>query len=274
MKLYKLTDADDRTHGGCQWGPGVTVETDGRGHFSGPGFTYWYTDPLLAILLNPIQAKFDLASAHLWEGEGEPVKNDHGLQVGCARATTLRRVELPVVSDAARVRFGILCTLEVYKAAGFVAWAEGWLSGRDRSSRSMAAAARAVEAAQVAASVGRLVSEKAWFAAEAAVTRAAEALAKHKTLWAEWVAAEAAQKAVAWAVRAAQEDGNWAAVLAAEAAQASARAAEDILAAPAVLAAESARAALAKIDAVAGKPLDLAALARRAVEEEAAQAML
>ena len=31
MKLYKLTDKNDQTHAGCQWGENVTVETSGKG---------------------------------------------------------------------------------------------------------------------------------------------------------------------------------------------------------------------------------------------------
>ena len=31
MKLYKLTDKNGQTHGGCQWGPGVQHETSGDG---------------------------------------------------------------------------------------------------------------------------------------------------------------------------------------------------------------------------------------------------
>ena len=72
----------------------------------------------------------------------------------------VRRIELPTFSTVQRTAFGILCALEVCKEKSFVAWANKWLSGNDRS----AAAARATEAAA------------AW-AAEAAAARAAEAAA-------------------------------------------------------------------------------------------------
>jgi len=123
MKLYKLTDANDRTHNGCQWGPNVTVETSGEGELCGEGFTHWYTNPLLAVLLNLTHANFDLSTAHLWEGEGEIVKDDSGLKVGCAKATTLRRIPVPEVTDEQRVKFGILCSLQVPQEMAYVEWA-------------------------------------------------------------------------------------------------------------------------------------------------------
>jgi len=151
MKLYKLTDKNDQTYGGCQWGENVTVETSGIGNLCGDGFTHWYTHPLLAVLLNPIQGNFDLETAHLWEGKGEVVKDDRGLKVGCVKALTIKRIPLPEVTLAQKVAFGILCVLEVYEEKSFKVWAENWLSGKDRSKKSAAAAAHAAHAAAAAA---------------------------------------------------------------------------------------------------------------------------
>ena len=134
MRLYKLTDYMDRTHGGCQWGVGVTVETDGVGELCGPGYTHWYTSPLVAVFLNPIHGNFDLVTAHLWEGEGAVVKDDRGLKVGCTKATTLQRVELPVLSTAVRVRVALECAKLVCTDTAWNAWADKWLSGKDRKS--------------------------------------------------------------------------------------------------------------------------------------------
>jgi len=130
MKLYKLTRPDGTAYGGAQWGEGVTIETSGEGELCGPGYTYWYTHPLLAVILNPIHAAY--TDPVLWEGEGEVVKSD-GLKVGCKRATTIRRIPLPQVTTEQRIRFAILCALEVCRKPEFVAWAKAWLSGADRS---------------------------------------------------------------------------------------------------------------------------------------------
>jgi len=151
--LYKLTDASDCTHGDSQWGPGVTIETSGEGELCGPGFTHWYTHPLLAVLLNPIHGGFDLATAHLWKGKGKIAKTDNGLKVGCTRGTTLRRVPLPSVTTEQRVRFAVLCARTVYRDPQFLAWAEGWLNCKNRTAVGAAAraAARAARAAARAA---------------------------------------------------------------------------------------------------------------------------
>ena len=163
--LNKLTDKNDQTYGGCQWGEGVTVETSGEGELCGPGWTHWYTHSLLAVLLNPIHGNFDLTTAHLWEGEGEVKKTDHGLKVGCQKATTLRRVELPEVTTEQRVRFAILCAKEICNEPTWINWADRWLSGEDRTEVSAEWAAKAAaEAAEWAAEW----AEWAEWAAEAA----------------------------------------------------------------------------------------------------------
>lgn len=176
--LWKLTDADDRTYGGCQWGPGVTVTTSGKGELCGPGWTHWYTDPLLAVWLNPIHGDYPEATMHLWEGEGEIGATDHGLKVGCARATTWRRVAVPDVPLVARIRAGIECALLVYREPGYAAWADGWLSGRSRAAAAAADAAWAADAAADVAVAADAAADAAWAAAERAAARAAERAAE------------------------------------------------------------------------------------------------
>jgi hypothetical protein len=165
--LYKLTDKLDQTYGGCQWGEGVTVETDGQGDLCGHGFTHWCTHPLLAVLLNPMHGIYSLATAHLWEGEGEIAKTDRGLKVGCARATTLRRVPLPVVTVEQRIRFAILFVKRVYHEPSWTRWADNWLSGADRSKEAADLAKEVVDlAADLSASTA--ASAAAWAASKAA----------------------------------------------------------------------------------------------------------
>ena len=191
-KLYKLTDANDQTYGGCQWGENVTHETSGEGGLCGPGWTHWTTHPLLAVLLNPSQGGYDLEAAHLWEGEGEVGKTDHGLKVGCARGTTIRRIPLPEVSTAAKVRFAIYCARAVVgnRYPAWSAWAAKWLDGGYRS----AAKAEVVRAAEVAAAeawAGNAAAAEAWAAAGAAwAARAAvEEEAAEAIEMATWAAA-------------------------------------------------------------------------------------
>jgi len=180
MKLYKLTDRHDQTWNRTQWGEGVEHTAPGTGELSGVGWLEAYTDPLLAVLLNPIHA--DFAAAHLWEAEGDVGKTDHGLKVGCTRLKTIKRLPLPEVTAEQRVRFGILCALEVCQNTKWRKWAADWLSGKDRT----------VGAAQVAQAI---VAEEAWAAGAAAWA----AWAAAEDAWAETWVAQAACAAAAWA---------------------------------------------------------------------------
>ena len=192
--LYKLTDADGRTYGETQWGEGVTHTTDGEGELCGPGWLHAYTDPLLAVLLNPIHA--NVTSPRLWECEGEVGQSDHGLKVGCTSLTTTREIPLPVVTTEQRVRFAILCAWEVCEDSAWRVWATGWLDGSDRSK---AAAEAAAECTAMAAA--------AWAAECAAMAAAAWAAA-----WAEARAMAAAAMAAAMAAAGAPRELNLASI--------------------------------------------------------------
>jgi hypothetical protein len=166
QKLYKLTDKNDCTMGGTQWGENVTHAAPGNGPLCSSAWLHAYIDPILAVLLNPVHA--DIKSPHIWECEGEVGATDHGLKVGCTSLTTQRRIPLPRVNRIQRVSFGILCAMEVRKNddPSFLAWARAWLSGKDRSasaSDATAAAASAYDAAYVSAYVS--VSASAAYAA-------------------------------------------------------------------------------------------------------------
>jgi len=212
-QLYKLTDKDDRTQGGCQWGPGVEHSGTGEGELCGPGWIHAYEHPLLAILHNPIHANFDPTTMHLWECEGEISKRDGQIKCGCKTLRTIREMPVPAVTLEQRVKYAILCALKVNTDAGFSAWAAAWLSGQDRTGQS---AERMAWAARAAADAAR-AAEEAADAAEAA----------RSALAAAWAAADAAD-AAAWAraARAAAEAAARA-LLAARAAEEAARAARD-----------------------------------------------
>ena len=174
MTGYKLTDKNDQTWGGCQWGPGVTHETDGAGDLCGPGWLHYYSHPLLAVLHNPIHGHFDLATAHLWEAEaGGEIRDDSGLKLGCTKLTTLKRVEIPEIATTQRVAYGILCACEVYDDPGWQSWADRWLSGEDRSTDAEWAAWAAWEATRAAWEATRAAGE---------ATRAAWAVAAGREL--------------------------------------------------------------------------------------------
>ena len=182
--IYKLTDKSMQTHNGFQWTLNKTETADGKGDLCGPGFLHAYTDPLLAVLLNPIHANID--SPRLFRADGTIKKTDHGLKAGCMEMTLLEELPLPAINSVQRIAFGILCAKEVCKDADWVTWADNWLSGKDRTAEA-ARAARAARAAEAEAEAAAEAAEAVW--AETAAAEAAEAV------WAETAAAEAAAEA-------------------------------------------------------------------------------
>src|SRR5260370_25546931 len=150
MKLYKLTDENGCTWGGMQWSVNVTNSATGdtKQNLCSDGWIHAYTHPLLAVLLNPIGANFD--NPRLWEAQGKVGKRAID-KVGCRTLTTVKELPLPYVTLTQRVAFGILATMQVYKAKAFVTWAKRWLSNEDRTANAANAAAYAANTAANAA---------------------------------------------------------------------------------------------------------------------------
>jgi hypothetical protein len=228
---YKLTDKDGYTRKGkeneCLWGENITHYATGKGsQLCSRDLIHVYRNPLIASFMNPSHA--DFKNPLLWECEAKGDCNHDGqLKSGFKTVTTIRRIDLPVITLEKRIRISIYCALKQYSAPSFVKWANAWLDGSDRSAR--AAAAAEAEARAAAARAAR--AARAWAAAEeaAAAARAAEeAEAAAAAAWAAEAEARAAA-AAAWAARAeaAEAAAAWAAR--AEAAEAAARAKFDLL---------------------------------------------
>ncbi len=184
ITLYKLTDGDGQTWGGTQWWPGVSHSGTGKGELCGPGWIHAYEHPLIAVLMNPIHARF--RTPRLWEAEGEVGLRNGQLKCGCKTLTIIREIPLPAVTTEMRVRFAILCAKEVCADLPWNAWADKWLSGEDRSEAAAGAAAGAAWAAWAA--------EAAAWAAEAAAAAAqtAAGAAAYRSAWAARAARAAA----------------------------------------------------------------------------------
>ena len=67
MKVYKLTNQDNKTKNNTIWGENVTHKTNGEEELCGPGWLHFYYSPELAALLNPIHAQ--IINPKLWEAE-------------------------------------------------------------------------------------------------------------------------------------------------------------------------------------------------------------
>lgn len=204
MIKYKLTNADHTTYGGTQWGMGVSHEASGEGGLCGPGYIHYYDTPELAVLLNPIHGKFK--DPVLWEVNVEGTqKHDCGLKSGATRVTTIRTLPLPQVTVEQRVKFGILAVLEVYRGPKFVAWAEGWLSGKDRSIESTLGLVKGFQEWGEWAEWGEREEIVGWVRRAAELATATHQLrAEEGVEWTDFASAEAA----AWAARLAVEEGE------------------------------------------------------------------
>ena len=169
MKLWKWTDKNDRTRGGCQWGAGVEHTAPGIGGLCSAGWIHAYEHPLLAVLHDPAHGDFLSApGAKLWLCDGEVGKRDGQMKCGCTRLKTLREVRPPSVTPEQRVRYAILCAAEGLPAEpwaeDWLAWAMLWWMGLDRAAAEARAAAAEARAAWAAAAAA---AEAAWAAATA-----------------------------------------------------------------------------------------------------------
>ena len=193
--VYKLTDKFGQTRRNTKWGNNVSHTAKGKGKvLCSNGFIHYYTHPLLAVLMNPIHAKFE--SPRLWEAEASGKILDEALKSGCKTLKTIKEIPLPEVSKVQRVAFGILCGKDVCKDKEWNLWADKWLSGADRSKESASAAYAAASAAYAAArAAADAANAAAAYAAAYAADAAYYAAAAYANAAAYYAAADAADAA-------------------------------------------------------------------------------
>jgi hypothetical protein len=91
MKTYKLTDENNQTRGGTQWGPGICHTAIGDGEeLCSDGWIHFYTNPLIAILMNPVHANF--LNSRLWECETSGAELHVPLKSGCKTLKTVKEI--------------------------------------------------------------------------------------------------------------------------------------------------------------------------------------
>ena len=150
MKIaYKLTDSEMKTHRGFQWELGKWYETTGRWSLYSPGWLHFYSNPLIGLFLNPIHANIKNPRLFRAEVKGRGL-DDHGLVCGYTKARLVEELPVPQISFVQRVRFAILCAKKVYKEKEWNKWANNWLSGKDRTEKSIVIAKSAVIAVESA----------------------------------------------------------------------------------------------------------------------------
>jgi hypothetical protein len=195
-----------QTYNGYQWQLSQQRETSGQGELCGPGWLHVYSDPRVAVLLNPQHAAF--SSPRLFRATAEGVyRSDYSLKAGVSRLTLVKELELPIYySHVELVVFAILATRAIPGRKPVPEW-EVWADSVLATGQLETEAARAARAAWAAAEAE---AARAWAAAEAEAARAA-AWAAARAAWAAWAAAEAeAARAAAGAAAEAARAAAWA----------------------------------------------------------------
>ena len=207
MTRYKLTTQALTTHNGFQWKIGVPCVIEKKGNaMCSDEVIHFYNDPRLAIIANAIHA--DIPNPRLFACRVTGIVAHDGLKGGCKKMTLVRELPLPAITIKEKVEFAIRCAMLVYQEKTWVAWAENWLSGKDRSKQSATrAAARAVNGRWQGRRQRAMARAAKWTAARTAVEAG----------WAAEWAAKAAARTAAKTVASAAVQAGWAAKAAAAA---------------------------------------------------------
>jgi molybdopterin biosynthesis enzyme len=142
MIVYTLTDQAMCAEAEHQWTLGIPRTALGFGELRTLAWLHYYYDPLLAVLLNVIDA--DIENPRLFEAIADGYHlDDAGIRGGCTQLTLIRELPAPHITLEQRIEFGIRCALAAYIEPCFVTWAHQWLAGENRTDRIAAEAARA-----------------------------------------------------------------------------------------------------------------------------------
>ena len=159
---YKLLTPSFHTRKGysneTKWIENEWIEAKGHGGLCTDGVVHFYSSPEIAALMNPVHA--DINNPVFAELEVEEIVEETQIKGGAKRARIIRIIPSITPTLTQRVAFGILCAKYICKEAGFLSWANGWISGADRS-RNAAAKAAEYAAAEWAAYAAAKAAEKA-----------------------------------------------------------------------------------------------------------------
>jgi hypothetical protein len=180
--LYKLTDEFGNTKNQTHWAEGTRHEIakelrDSTQPLCSKHYYYAYENPLVAVFMNPSHANF--RNPILWRATGWVSKRNGQLKCGCFTLRTLQQIPLPVLTTNQRIRVAIQCALKEPQTESFKSWAKNWLSGVDRTFKTVTATQTAIYAAHAAvyAAANAIQAAAVYAAAYAAVYAAANATA-------------------------------------------------------------------------------------------------
>jgi hypothetical protein len=180
--LYKLTDEFGNTKNQTHWAEGTRHEIakelrDSTQPLCSKHYYHAYENPLVAVFMNPSHANF--RNPILWRATGWVSKRNGQLKCGCFTLRTLQQIPLPVLTTNQRIRVAIQCALKEPQTESFKSWAKNWLSGVDRTFKTVTATQTAIYAAHAAVYAAANATQAAavYAAAYAAVYAAANATA-------------------------------------------------------------------------------------------------
>jgi hypothetical protein len=177
--LYKLTDEFGNTKNQTHWAEGTRHEIakelrDSTQPLCSKHYYHAYENPLVAVFMNPSHANF--RNPILWRATGWVSKRNGQLKCGCFTLRTLQQIPLPVLTTNQRVRVAIQCALKEPQTESFKSWAKNWLSGVDRTFKTVTATqAAAIYAAHAAVYAAANATQAAVYAVDAAVYANADA---------------------------------------------------------------------------------------------------
>jgi hypothetical protein len=181
--LYKLTDEFGNTKNQTHWAEGTRHEIakelrDSTQPLCSKHYYHAYENPLVAVFMNPSHANF--RNPILWRATGWVSKRNGQLKCGCFTLRTLQQIPLPVLTTNQRVRVAIQCALKEPQTESFKSWAKNWLSGVDRTFKTVTATqAAAIYAAHAAVYAAAYATQAAADAAAAADAVDAAVYATH-----------------------------------------------------------------------------------------------
>lgn len=152
-------------------GTWATIKARGTGtELCSPDVIHYYDHPSLAVMFNVLH--MELKNPILVEITIDKVVAHDGLKGGCKCAKVRKILPIPKISREKKVEFAIRVVKFKYKEKTWNSWANNWLNGKDRSSRSAEKAATlaymAADSSQIP-SVGSISARAAEWAARAAM---------------------------------------------------------------------------------------------------------
>lgn len=146
MEKYVLANADNETWRGTRIVPGQRVHSPlSTNDLVTRNQPELGESPLVAVMLNPWHAHLEapkmleLQLTHVAVDAGEPGVN-----------LRVRETEVPPVTTDQKIIFSLMALKELYGNEAFCNWADGWISGRDRSAES---------AGRMFACLGKIIQE-------------------------------------------------------------------------------------------------------------------